>query len=253
MIFIRPLIGVTTYYVKDRELDSNRSRGFPGQDMLMSTMDYSRSIEWAGGVPVAIPVLEDEEYIDEIAKKMDGFVFTGGPDINPMNYGQSFKKGLGLIVPERDEFEFKLFKKALQLNKPILGICRGFQLMNVYFGGTLHQDISSNQLTNLEHVGKMGPKFCKSHKVSILEESNLFKALRQKEIYVNSFHHQAVDKVGEGLQVTATAEDGIIEALEHNDYLFLVGIQWHPEMMTEVHKEQLDLFQLFIDTINKNK
>lgn len=247
---MKPLIGITTYLVKDRELNEKRYRGLPGQDMLMSTMDYSRCIEKAGGIPVTIPVIDNDEYIDELANKLDGFLFAGGPDINPIKYNQAFKKGLGLINPERDDFEFKLLEKVLKKDKPIFGICRGFQLINVFFGGSLHQDIYEQKLTTLEHVGIMGPKYSYCHKVTLSDESMIFKAFNKNTIYVNSFHHQVVDKIGDGLVETTWAEDGIVEGFEHKDFSFVVGVQWHPEMMAEVHEEQLSVFQLLI---NKTK
>lgn len=236
----------------DRELNNSRPRGLQGQDMLMSTMDYSRCLELAGGIPVAIPVLQSDEFIDDIASRLDGFLFSGGPDICPIYYGSAVKYGMGLAVPERDEFELKLLKKVLELKKPVFGICRGFQLINVLFGGTLHQDIKESRITELEHVGKMAPKHYKSHKVNIQKDSKVFEAYKTNELMVNSFHHQAVERLGQGLVITAKAEDYIIEAFEHKDYDFLVGVQWHPEMMAEVYDEQLSIFKLFVNiTIEK--
>lgn len=246
---MKPLIGITTYYVKASEMGKNRVRGLQDQDMLMSTMDYSRCIEKAGGIPVNIPVIEDEDYIDGVVNKLDGFLFSGGPDVNPLNYNQPIKKGLGKIAPERDIFELKLLKKVLEKDKPILGICRGYQLINVYFGGTLHQDINNNNLTDLDHVGIMGPKHNICHKVALTEGSKIHKVFNKKDVMVNSYHHQAIDKIGDKLIVTGKSEDGIIEAFEHMNHKFVMGVQWHPEMMSEIHKEQLNLFKLFINNI----
>lgn len=243
---MKPLIGITTYFVKDSYLGLKRIRGTPGQDMSMSSLDYSLSINKVDGVPINIPVINDDGYIDELANGLDGFLFTGGPDLHSYYYGKSLKKGHGLIVPERDEFELKLLEKVLERNKPVLGICRGLQLVNIFLGGTVYHDIYKCTSTDLEHIPKMSPKYCYSHNVTLDMKSKLGKAFGKDKIDVNSFHHQAVDILGSGLKKTAWAEDGIIEAIEHDDYYFVVGVQWHPEMMHEVHEEQLNIFRVLV-------
>lgn len=248
---MKPLIGITTYFVKDSFMGTERIRGTAGQDMSMSTIDYSACVEKAGGIPVTIPLLDNEDYINDLVDKLDGFLFCGGPDIHPYYYGQSLKKGQGLVVLERDKFELKLLERVLKKNKPVFGICRGLQLINIFFGGTIYQDIDQTKLTDIEHISNMIPKYCYSHKVSIYKKSKLFEAFDRDDIDVNSYHHQAVDKLGKGLKETAWAEDGIIEGIENDDYYFVVGVQWHPEMMGEVHGEQLNLFKMFIKYTNK--
>lgn len=247
---MKPLIGLTTYFVKDSFIGAKRIRGTAGQDMSMSTIDYSACIEKSGGIPVTIPLLDNEGYINDLVSKLDGFLFCGGPDIHPYYYGQSLKKGNGLVVLERDKFEFKLLERVLKKNKPVFGICRGLQLINIFFGGTIYQDIYQAKLTDIEHISNMIPKYCYSHKVSIYKKSKLFEAFDRDDIDVNSYHHQAVEKLGKGLKETAWAEDGIIEGIENDDYYFVVGVQWHPEMMSEVHEEQLKLFKMFIKYAN---
>lgn len=249
---MRPLIGITTYHVKDRELGKDRVRGFPGQDMIMGTLDYSISLERAGGIPIPIPVIENsEEYMDEIIGHIDGLIFTGGPDIHPTKYNQSQKKGLGLVVPERDEFEIGLLKRALKKNKAILGICRGFQLINIYFGGSLHQDISSNKVLEIEHAAMSTPRYSHCHRVRIDEESMLFDVYNSNNIMVNSLHHQAIDRLGEGLRETAWSEDGLIEGIQHKKFPFVMGVQWHPEMMAQVYPEQMKIFKFLIEYSKK--
>lgn len=240
------LIGVTSYYVSGATNRSN-PRGLPEQDLLMSTMDYFRMIRRGGGFPVSIPVLEDGDYIEELVKRCSGLVFTGGADIYPFHYNQPVNRGLGLYVPERDAFELKLLEKILPLGKPILGICRGLHLINTYFGGTLHQDIGRSGLTEIEHVGSMGPKYGLIHRIRIAPGSRISSIFKEEEIWVNSLHHQAIDRLGQGLLETAWGEDGIIEAIEHKDHPYLLAVQWHPEMMGEVHREQEALFKDFLD------
>lgn len=216
----------------------------------MSTMDYFRMVRQAGGFPVAIPVLSDEDFIQEIVEVCKGFIFTGGADIHPFQYNQPVKRGLGLFVPQRDHFELKLLEGILQKRKPVFGICRGLHLINVFFGGTLHQDILRSGITEMEHLVSVGPKHSCIHRVSIGEGSRLHKIFTKEEIWVNSLHHQAIERIGTGLQSTAVAEDGIIEAVEHPDYP-LLAVQWHPEMMGEVHREQKKLFFDFIQVCLK--
>lgn len=246
---MQPLIGVTSYYVEDNELEGKRYRGRNGQDMLMSTMDYSRCIKNAGGIPVAVPVINEDDYIEELVEKLDGLLFTGGPDIHPFLYGKEIKKGLGKVVLERDKFELKLLEKALERDKPIFGICRGLQLINVFFGGTIIQDMDETYITKQEHVCLMVPKYSFCHKVTISEGSKLYKAFDKKVLDVNSLHHQAIENLGKGLIKTAWSEDGIIEGFEHEDYSCVFAVQWHPEMMSEVYDEQLKVFEIFINTI----
>lgn len=248
---MKPLIGITTYYVKDRELSSGRVRGLPGQDMLMSTMDYSRCIEKAGGIPVAIPVIESESYQNDLLSKLDGILFTGGSDIDPAKYNSPFQRGLGMVVPERDNFELTLLDDALKQKKPVLGICRGLQLLNVFCGGTLYQDIGRANITECEHAGHMAPKEHPSHKVHLQKGSKVYAAFQKEEIAVNSFHHQTIERLGNNLIATGKSPDGLIEALEHTNYDFVVGVQWHPEMMSEVYPEQLALFKALIDCARK--
>lgn len=239
------LIGITTYYVP-KALKRSSPRGLPDQDLLISTMDYSRMVLPWGGSPVTIPVLHDEEYIEELVRRCSGFIFSGGSDIHPFQYREPVREGLGLYVPERDEFELKLLERVVHAKKPIFGICRGLHLINTFFGGTLYQDIKESDLTSIEHLASMGPKYGLIHRVNITQKSKLYSIFKKKEIWVNSLHHQAVERLGEGLYTTATGEDGIIEALEHKEYPTLLAVQWHPEMMGEVYREQGELFKAFL-------
>lgn len=248
---ISTLIGMTTYFVPDRELGPNRVRGMGGQNMLMATMDYPRAIARAGGTPLGIPVLTDDGYMSHLAGVMDGFVFTGGLDIAPSFYGQPVRRHMGPAAPERDAFELKLLERVLGVGKPVLAICRGMQVVNVLFGGTLHQDIGQLSPENLEHAARALPKHHPSHRVVLTEGSTVACIFGCREIWVNSLHHQAIDRLGGGLAVTATAEDGIIEAVENKDHPNLLCVQWHPEMMADTAGEQQRIFDYFLNTCNR--
>lgn len=246
---MKPLIGITSYYVKSYEMGTNRVRGLKGQNMVMTTMDYVRSITEAGGMPVVIPLVDDNDYIDELTEKLDGLLFTGGPDLSPVYFNDYPRIGLGDTVPERDEFEFKLLEKSLEKNKSILGICRGTQIISCYFGGTLYQDIKSSNISEIDHAATNQPKYFENHSIKILKNSRLYQVFEKEEISVNSFHHQCINKLGDGLTKVAWAEDGIIEAYEKIEYPFLMCVQWHPEMMSDKRKEQMKIFNYFIKNL----
>lgn len=243
---MKPLIGLTSYLVDQAEFGKERERGLPGQDMLMSSMDYSRSVEKSGGIPLNIPAILSDDYIYEVVNRIDGLILTGGGDIHPKFYDQSVEIGFGKLEKYRDEFEMKVLKAAIEKGIPIMGICRGFQLINVYFGGTLIQDLNTRLSTIVEHVGIMLPRYDILHRVDFTDGSFLNEIFQVESIDVNSFHHQALDKLGEGIEIVAISEDGIPEGLIHKDYSKIFAVQWHPEMMSEVHKEQYKLFEHLI-------
>jgi putative glutamine amidotransferase len=249
---MEPLIGCTTYYVSASE-NKEIKLDVP-QDHFMSAIDDPLSIQRAGGVPIAIPVIDDEGYIDSIINIVDGLLLTGGSDLSPHLYGQPFKKGLGKINLIRDQFEMKLIDKAIRKQKPILGICRGLQLLNIYFGGTLVQDIDRYYQTDIDHAGSgyKSPKSSIAHKVKLMEDSIFYRCFGKDELEVNSIHHQIIDILGDGLEIAAISEDGIIEGIVHKNYPFIAAVQWHPEMMFEVHSEQLKIFEMFVKHITDN-
>lgn len=248
---MKPLIGCTTYYVS--AFEENKLRFPIAQDHFMSAIDDPLSIQKAGGIPMPITPIDDEEYIDSVLDRIDGLMLIGGSDVSPGYYGQPYKKGLGPVNPARDKFELKLIHKAVYRNIPIFGICRGLQLLNVYFGGTLIQDIDRYYQTDLNHAGYLGPKSSTAHKVTLHQDKLLYQIFGREELSVNSFHHQAIDTLGNGLEVAATAEDGIIEAIVHPAFPFLAAVQWHPEMMLDAEQEQLKLFQFFVNFITQSQ
>ncbi|MCO0600526.1 gamma-glutamyl-gamma-aminobutyrate hydrolase family protein [Peribacillus butanolivorans] len=247
---MKPLIGFTMNYVS--AFEEREIRFKPSQDHVISDLDYPSCIVNAGGIPIPISVIDDEGYMDSILDRIDGLVLTGGSDLSPQFYRQPYKKGLGSINPIRDSFEMKLVEKAIKKQMPIIGVCRGLQLLNVFFGGTLIQDIDENFKTVLKHDGYMGPKWGIAHNVKLDKNKVLYKCFGKEEIEVNSFHHQIIDTLGSGFEVAAMSEDGIIEGIVHTEYPFIVAVQWHPEMMADVYQEQLKLFQLLINFVNDN-
>jgi len=237
---------------------------------------YAKAIEEAGGIPLIIPVMHKRENIASIARIAQGFIFSGGDDISPHYYGEEPLLNLELSPDERTDFEIALFREAIGLQKPILGICLGTQLINVALGGSLYQDIPTQVNNPLNHR--------EPHQVSIVEGTLLHRVFRHgkqrdkkvqcpeggtikknvppidrrdfpipsegssdevKEIQVMSAHHQSVKTPGKGLTASALSPDGVIEAVEMTDYPFLVGVQWHPEREPD-NDQTRRLFNAFV-------
>lgn len=209
--------------------------------------NYVNVIKEAGGTPILLPVIEDPEVLEDYLNVIDGLLLTGGDEgINPQLYGENPVKELECICPERDEYEMYLFSRALEKELPILGICRGMQIMNVAKGGSLYQDIFSQVENSLGHLPKQMPVDVLYHKVSLAKESTLESIFGSAELMVNSFHHQAIKKVADPFRATAVSQDNIIEAMEHRLHKFAIGVQWHPEDLTERHTHFLKLFNAFV-------
>ena len=211
--------------------------------------DYVDAVIKAGGVPLIIPFNTDKEVIISQAQVIDGLIISGGHDVSPYNYGQEPSPLLGETFPERDAYEMLLLEEAKKRNLPILGICRGFQIINVAGGGTLYQDLSLIPGNVLKHNQVSKPTL-KTHKIQI-EENSIISEIFGKETMVNSFHHQALDKVADDFKVVARASDGIVEAIQHKTYKFLVGVQWHPEMLAVECDEARELFKRLIEEAKK--
>lgn len=221
---------------------------------LSLTMDNINSIVGAGAVPIALPNLLDEENIDLLLERIDGLLVTGGDDIDPTLFGEEPHQYLGIVYPERDAFEMNIIKKALDLDKPVLAICRGCQVLCVAAGGDIYQDIYSQYPgTPLQHSQK-APRWHASHYVNAKKDSLLYKITQKEKFKVNSFHHQAVRKIPENFEVCARSSDGIIEAFECKNYSFVLGVQWHPECMTEKKDvPSVSIFHAFINACKNRK
>ncbi len=195
---------------------------------------YTDAIWQAGGLPVTMPMLKDAQALDQLVAMADALVLPGGAfDIDPSLYGESLHDQCGELKPERTNLERALLARAEHKGLPILGVCGGMQLMNVSRGGTLWQDLLSQRAGSEEHQ-QAGPKHEEAHRV-VLQSGTKLAALvgAGEQLGVNSTHHQGVKTLGGGLIVTATATDGLIEALEDPTLPFYLGVQWHPESMQE--------------------
>ncbi len=230
----KPLIGITPGYDYDKK-------------MLFVKEGYYEGINRAGGLAMTLPIIDSEETLFEIIERCDGFLITGGPDIDATYFGENNLEFSGEISPYRDSLELALIKRAFKLNKPIFGICRGVQVLNVAFGGTLYQDINAQvKNDNLIKHSQTAPKWYATHDVYLEKESKLRGIFNTETIAVNSFHHQAIKDVAKEFVVTAIASDGIIEAIEHKNQSFTIGVQWHPELMWKKNQEFLKLFEEFV-------
>lgn len=229
---MRPIIGITGNY--DYEADYYWLKRY-----------YVASINKAGGVGIILPPVDDERLLNHYMSMCNGFLFSGGGDMDPHYWGEMPEWRLGEINPLRDSFEYKLAHKILGSSLPVLGICRGCQLLNVAMGGTLIQDINSR----LAHQQK-APRDYAFHAIVIEEGSILAKILKTNNIRVNSFHHQAIKKLGKGLVVSATAPDGTIEAVESKEHPFVIGVQWHPECLTDKYSDFL--FRALVENSMRN-
>ncbi|MEA4882688.1 MAG: gamma-glutamyl-gamma-aminobutyrate hydrolase family protein [Clostridia bacterium] len=219
------------------------------KERCMLGADYVKAIHRAGGLPlIAPPVLDcadPKEAAMRTCEVAGGLVLTGGADLNPRLFGQSPHPSLGSISPVRDEFEIALASAALSIGLPILAICRGMQVLNVAAGGGLIQDIQSSCQGAHAHAIS-APRWHPTHSVSVEPGSALSRILGEGVVWVNSFHHQAVQPVAPGFEVTAWADDGIVEAIEKPGAHFVIGVQWHPESLVERHPEFLKLFSEFV-------
>lgn len=202
--------------------------------------DYSRAVQAAGGAPVLLPTGSGTE-ARTVMHRVDGLVLSGGGDVDPRSYGAEPSPATGGVDPDRDAAEFAMLQAALERSIPVLGVCRGCQVVNVALGGTLHQHLPD--LTSTEHL-RREPRDWISHTVAVEAGSRLQKVLGRDEIEVNSIHHQAVDRLARPLRAVACAPDGVVEAIEDPDR-DLLAVQWHPESLVPA-QPHLALFEWLV-------
>lgn len=235
----KPWIGVT---LSEEESSKN----------MFLRANYATSIWDAGGIPVILPYYGEQEDYDRLAQELDGFLFSGGVDVQPFLFGEETLVGCGSASANRDRMEGMLYRAVYAHKKPILGICRGIQAMNIFQGGTIWQDIPKyfpGRLSDGSALAHQQPSDgdVPSHTVQIEPDSLLYRLIGKNCLQVNSFHHQAVKDAAPGTKVSARSKDGMIEALEIPDYGFWLGVQWHPEYMAKTSEDAAKLFRGLVE------
>lgn len=228
----KPLIGILPLY----DLEKESYWMLPG---------YMKGIEEAGGLPVMLPLTSDPEEIEQLSEEMDGYLFTGGPDIDPSLYGEEKRETCGVTCKLRDEMEIPMFRAVYEKNKPIFGICRGIQLINTALGGSLYQDLPTEHPSNTVHRQTVPPTE-PTHEVTLMADAPLHKVIGADTLMVNSCHHQAIKTLGKGLSVMAVSEDGLVEGVYAPEKYFVQAVQWHPEFMHLVNENSRKILRSFV-------
>ncbi len=205
---------------------------------------YVQAVTRAGGIPILIPY-QPKEQVFRILEGLDGLVLPGGDDVDPGRYGENPIAQCGEIDPHWDELDLWAAGFALDRSIPILAICRGCQVLNVALGGTLVQDIPSQIRDSLKHA-QQAPRWYATHDITVQSASLLGRIWEQAPQRVNSYHHQSIAKVGKGLRIVASAPDGVVEAVESTEHRFVLGLQWHPELMIDHYPSAGRIFEQFI-------
>lgn len=221
---MKPIIAVSPLW------DDKRSR-------LWIAPEYLQWIELAGAVPFLLPMAAREDDLFLLLRRCDGILLTGGHDVDPSYYGAVRAEACGPACLHRDEMEFSILRYCMEHRKPVFGICRGLQVINVFFGGTLWQDLPSERPADTQH-GMQPPYDRAVHKVQAIEGTGMGAILGRTVYSVNSLHHQAVRDLAPGLRCTALSEDGLVEAVEYPQLPFCMAVQWHPEYLRDTEDSQ---------------
>ncbi len=219
----QPFIGITT-------CQTQTSEGLQAFSLLRAYVD---AILEAGGVPVLIPVSLPVSLVPILLERLDGLILSGGGDIHPQFFQGEPHPLIEEVDVERDALELTLARRAAESQKPLLGICRGCQVLNVALGGTLYTHIPDQRQDSLDHSRPDAERRALAHAVHLQPQSLLAEILGQEMLQVNSLHHQGIASVGNGLRPNAWAEDGLIEGIELPQAPFVIGVQWHPEWLTD--------------------
>ncbi|MBF0482384.1 MAG: gamma-glutamyl-gamma-aminobutyrate hydrolase family protein, partial [Desulfovibrionaceae bacterium] len=240
----RPVIGITAGL-----MPPDVSSGHAGPEREYQNADYVAAVIAAGGTPLILPLSSDAAVIRQHMELIDGLLVAGGPDINPLLYHEEPMPATEDISAERDTYDLEAIRIAAELNKPVFGVCRGLQAMNVAFGGTLYQDVSLHGPV-VKHSQK-AKRDVATITVQVAPNTLTATLLKEKTVTVNSFHHQSVKTPAQGFVVSAQSADGIVEAMENPKYRFMLGVQWHPEGMAQTRPDMLGLFKAFVDAARK--
>ena len=210
-------------------------------------LSYIRALESAGGIPLLIPLIESDDGLRAIYDRLDGLFLAGGGDVDPVRYHEKAHPKLGEVDAARDRVELLLTRWALEDQMPILAVCRGIQVLNVAAGGTLYQDIAAQVEDAIKHRYYPGyPRDLIAHPVIIEPDCRLAAIMGSTQVGTNSLHHQAVKDVASGFIACARTADGLVEGIESANDNFALGVQWHPEALTEADPRMRRLFEAFV-------
>lgn len=241
----RPVIGLTTQTLHSID---GIPEGLP--ESWVMNQRYFLAATASGAVPWMVPLLHDDlDTLREIYERLDGILIPGGVDLSPETYGADPSDFTGRIDPARDSVELQLTRWAIEDSKPVLGLCRGAQIINVACGGTLYQDLAADYPGAIKHDYFPTAGYDRSylaHEVSLTEGSRLATAMEQTAVAVNSMHHQGIRTLGSGLVPVAVAPDGLVEGIELEGSAFVVGVQWHPEIFEPTDEHTRALFKEFL-------
>jgi putative glutamine amidotransferase len=235
-----PLVGLTT----SASVDAYPERAY-------TNAAYVMAVQQAGGIPILLPPQLSVVAREELWRRLDALVLTGGGDLDPARFGEARHRTVYDVSAARDELETDLTRRALAEDVPLLAICRGIQVLNVVLGGTLYQDIPSDLRSPIEHSQKER-RDQPTHAVKVQEGSRLAEILGRLEVDVNSFHHQAVKDLGSRLKMVGMASDGVIEAAEVTDHPFAVAVQWHPEDLVAHDRAARGIFRALVEAAGRS-
>jgi putative glutamine amidotransferase len=234
---MRPLIGIPC-----RPL----IRAETGRPIYANNRAYVHAVESAGGLPILIPMINDQNILTALLSRLDGLLLSGGIDVHPSRYGEEVHPLTQEVDIELDEFEITLASWAIQQDIPVLGVCRGMQLINVVLGGTLYQDIDDQYPNSITHSNRHLPQTHLAHHIIVEPGSRMETILGAREVRVNSLHHQAIKDPGKGVRITGRAPDGVPELLEVASYRFVMAVQSHPEEIYSIEPAFKRLFSAFV-------